>query len=139
MGYISIFGFASILFNVIIFLNISESYRECLGFICMLFNVIIFLVLKGSQRYLGIWVKILKFAGMLFIYLKVASKQSVPRVSIIHFYYPLVLFWNKMPKFLMLHDQACSICAEVLQKQISTNQQNINENQLIQLKKYPNR
>ena len=33
------------------------------------------------------WVKILEFVGMLFIYLKVTSKQIAPEVSIIHCYY----------------------------------------------------
>ena len=38
----------------------------------------------------GVWVKIWKFAGILFylfIYLKVTSKKNVPEVSIIHFYF----------------------------------------------------
>ena len=33
----------------------------------------------------GVWVKILKFAGMLFLLVKVTSEKSVPEVSIIHF------------------------------------------------------
>ena len=52
---------------------------------CMLFNMIIFQYEWGSQRYLGIWVEILEFVGMLFIYLKVTSNKSAPELSIIHF------------------------------------------------------
>ena len=59
---------------------------ECLGFMCMVFNVIVFQNEWGSQRYLGVWVKILDFVGMLFSYLKVANKQSAPNEPIIHFY-----------------------------------------------------
>ena len=47
-GYISIFRFVSMLFNVIIFFNMKRGYRECLGFTCMLFNVIIFYHEWGS-------------------------------------------------------------------------------------------
>ena len=39
---------------------------ECLGFMCMLFNVIILEYEGGAWRYLGVWVKILEFVGMLF-------------------------------------------------------------------------
>ena len=35
----------------------------------------------------GVWVKILKFAGMFFIYWKVTNKHGVPEVSIIHLSY----------------------------------------------------
>ena len=73
--YVSIFKFANILFNVIFFFSINKDYRECLGFMCMLFNVIVFLVWMESNRYFGVWVKILKFVGMLFIYLKITSEK----------------------------------------------------------------
>ena len=52
---------------------------------CMLFNMINFQYEWRSQRYLGVWVKILEFTGMLFIYLKVTSNNRAPEVSIIHF------------------------------------------------------
>ena len=40
------------------------------------FNVIIFQYGWGSQGYLGVSVKILEFAGMLFVYLKISSKKA---------------------------------------------------------------
>ena len=73
--YVSIFKFVNVLFNVIIVFSINKDYRECSGFMSMLFNVIVFLVWMGSNRYFGVWVKILKFVGMLFIYLKITSEK----------------------------------------------------------------
>ena len=49
------------------------------------FNVIIFQYEWGSQEYLGVWLKILEFAGMLFIYLKVTSNKSAPESSVYNY------------------------------------------------------
>ena len=56
----------------------------CVLYVCF-FNVIIFCCRWEPKRYLGLWVKILEFTGMLFIYLKVTSNVSAPEYPIIHF------------------------------------------------------
>ena len=58
-----------------------------------------------------VWVKILEFVGILFIYLKVISKKSVPEVSILHFLrnvlHYLILFLPITNIFLHLSNVIC--------------------------------
>ena len=50
----------------------------------------LFFSMNGSHTdILGVWVKILEFASMLFIYLKVTSKKSAPEPSTYDYFFHL--------------------------------------------------